>query len=861
MFLQLPVWGQEEYIIGISVGECHSIALKNNGTVWSWGGNGGGQLGDGTYRDRSRPVQVVNSIDPTGFLTDVIKIATGTSYWLNQGGHNIALRRDNTVWSWGYNFNGQIGDGDTISRSAPVKVADTLDQTGYLTNVVAIAAGDWHSLAVKNDGTVWGWGANAYGQLGDGTNASRLTVVQTQNLSEIVQVAAGQYHSMALTQQGTLWAWGGNGSGQLGDGTRGVNRYTPVQVLNSTDGFLTSVSEISVGDNHSLVLKTDGTVWAWGKNTSGQLGNNGTADQILPVQVIDPNDLTGYLKEVIAIAAGQNFSVALKADGSVWTWGYNNWNQLGDGMTENRLIPYQVLAISDVTYIAAGNGHVLVVKADGVVWGWGGNWLGQLGDGTTEQRATPVQTLAPGSAPSMPILTSPDDGSFNVLLSPILNTEDFFDPDTNDRHIQTEWQISESNDFSTIVFQVVSTKSLTSLIVPHLVLGQDTTYYWRARFYDNNMNESEWSNSFSFRTLLDSTDLNSNGIPDDLEIEDITVDLDRNGIPDIQQTDIKSMKTVIGNCQIGVSNSIDTNVTDIEAIDSIDPLEVSDLVRPHDMPLGLFAMRLHILNPGDIVSVTVHFCKAAPNEMIWYMYDAVEGWYDYSEYSTYSPDRMSITLELKDGGHGDADGIANRIIVDPCGSGIASFVRGLVFDINTTECIGNAKIQIDDVAVNAFTDGHYLTMLLPGQYSISTYADGYETLFDTIEIPEGFTVTRDMGLESEGESTNLTAIITSPASNTTINAGESITFICSIINGNEPLTFIWNFGGGATNSNQENPGNITFQNVGTYAVSLTVNDADGDTSSDSVIITVLDPPNGDNDGGGGGGGGCFIDIL
>ncbi|MGB9849149.1 MAG: Ig-like domain-containing protein, partial [Moorellaceae bacterium] len=173
--------------------------------------------------------------------------------------HSLAVKSDGTVWAWGWNYYGQLGDGTTINHTTPMRVTN-------LTGVVAVAAGIYHSLALKSDGTAWAWGWNGYGHLGDGTTTNRTAPVQVQGLTGVVAVAAGGYHSLALKSDGTVWAWGRNYEGQLGDGTT-TNRYTPVQVKN-----LTGVVAVAAGYYHSLALKSDGTVWAWGRNYEGQLG-------------------------------------------------------------------------------------------------------------------------------------------------------------------------------------------------------------------------------------------------------------------------------------------------------------------------------------------------------------------------------------------------------------------------------------------------------------------------------------------------------------------------------------------------------------------------------------------------------------
>jgi hypothetical protein len=200
-----------------------------------------------------------------------------------------------------------------------------------LSSVALVTAGTSYSLALKGDGTVWAWGWNNVGQLGDGTTTNRSTPVQVSGLSGIVFIGAGSSHSFAIKNDGTVWAWGANSNGQLGDGTT-TNRATPVQVAG-----LTGVAALDGGQTHTVALKTDGTVWTWGANNLGQLGDGTTTQRTTPVQV------TG-LAGVSAVAAGDTyFSIALKSNGTIYSWGFNNYGQLGDGTTTNRLTPVPVV--------------------------------------------------------------------------------------------------------------------------------------------------------------------------------------------------------------------------------------------------------------------------------------------------------------------------------------------------------------------------------------------------------------------------------------------------------------------------------------------------------------------------------------
>jgi hypothetical protein len=259
-------------------------------------------------------------------------------------------------------------------------------QVNGLSDVKAVASGGAHSLALKNDGTLWAWGYNYFGQLGDNTNTNSNVPVQVSNLSGVQAIAAGSlHHSLALKNDGTLWAWGANGTGQLGDGTN-ADSNTPVQV----DG-LSGVQAIAAGDFHSLALKNDGTLWAWGNNDLGQLGDGTNADSNTPVQV---NGLSG----VQAIAGSWGHSLALKNDGTLWAWGANWIGQLGDGTNSNSNTPVQVSNLSGVQAIAAGGDYSLAIGSfeEKEPYTWSGV-LQPINGGTTTDRADDTSVFKLGS--------------------------------------------------------------------------------------------------------------------------------------------------------------------------------------------------------------------------------------------------------------------------------------------------------------------------------------------------------------------------------------------------------------------------------------------------------------------------------
>ncbi|REE99718.1 alpha-tubulin suppressor-like RCC1 family protein [Thermomonospora umbrina] len=346
---------------GVAAGTVHTLGVKNDGTVWAAGRNSDGQLGDGTTTWRNAPVNVEGL---TGVLRTPGSVAGGDA-------HSVAVKADGTVWAWGQNSAGQLGDGTTTGRTTPVQVAG-------LTGVVAVAAGGDFSLALKSDGTVWGWGGNGSGQLGDGTTTGRTTPVQATGLTGVVSLAARGQRVMAVRSDGTVRAWG---AGPLGNGAT-AGSSTPVTVTGLT-GVVTRPGAIAVGIDHFVAVKTDGTVWTWGGNANGQLGDGTTTGRTTPVQV---TGLTG----VSGVGAGYWYSLAVKSDGTGAAWGHNANGQLGNGTTGGEsTTPVPVTGLSGATGIASGGWFSVANRADGTIFTWGSNAAGQLADGTYTNRTTP----------------------------------------------------------------------------------------------------------------------------------------------------------------------------------------------------------------------------------------------------------------------------------------------------------------------------------------------------------------------------------------------------------------------------------------------------------------------------------------
>lgn len=387
------------HVTAVAAGSNHSLALRSDGTVWAWGDNSSGQLGTGVIGGvEDEPVQVGAGV--VGF-ENIKAIAAG-------GAHSLALKSDGKVWAWGENANCQLGNGNPlcgIDSAIPTKVQKS--GGGDLNDIISINAGFAHSLAIQKDAlgviTVWSWGNNSQGQLGydtlgvDREYASKvLGEGGFGDLNDIVSVAAGDAHSVAVHNTGNVFAWGLNNLGQLGDST-GINSNTPVRVKELVGILfvdLTNIKAVASGldAHHSLALRTDGTVWAWGDDSSEQLGNGASGPSSYAIQV-------SVLTNVNTIATGNAHSLAIDNANKAWAWGSNNKGQLGKGNSgdvSNIPIPVHGLNdtgnLTDVILVAGGAAHSLAGRiAQGKVLSWGDDSNEQLGNGTGGNSLFPIK--------------------------------------------------------------------------------------------------------------------------------------------------------------------------------------------------------------------------------------------------------------------------------------------------------------------------------------------------------------------------------------------------------------------------------------------------------------------------------------
>ncbi len=391
--------GTEGGWLTAAVGGRHTTAIKSDGTLWAWGRNSNGQLGTGETLSSSSPVQV----------------GTPGSRWQSvtaNRGHTAALKSDGTLWAWGSNEFGELGDGSTMQRNSPVQV-------GTETNWRSVAAGVNYTAAVRSDGTLWTWGQNRYSQLGDGSTTNASSPIQVGTATNWESVDAGDSHTVAVRSDGTLWAWGGS---------YGISTGSPARVDTATNW-----QSAAAGGGHTLAEKTDGTLWSWGNNSSGQLGRTlnrtvtafpgpvrpsgswqsfsagryhtvgvrsdgtlwacGRAEGGQLASVSQPVSLATLLgnQRVEKCAVGETHTMAVMGDGALWAWGQNGFGQFGNGSYSSPGSPVRVGNENNWRFIAAGAVHTAAVKSDGTLWAWGGNSEAQVGDGSNTQRSSPVR--------------------------------------------------------------------------------------------------------------------------------------------------------------------------------------------------------------------------------------------------------------------------------------------------------------------------------------------------------------------------------------------------------------------------------------------------------------------------------------
>jgi alpha-tubulin suppressor-like RCC1 family protein len=348
----------------LACGHSHTVVLGADGSLWAWGDNYNGELGLGTADSDPHP--------------EAARVGTATSWTAAAAGwgDTLAIRADGSLWAWGADYYGELGLGDTTQRDVPTRV-------GMATNWVAVTCGLWNTLAIKADGSLWAWGYNNDGQLGLNDTNDRLVPVRVGMASDWTAVDSDGPFTLALRSDGSLWAWGSSSFyGDLGLGDAN-DRHAPVRV-----GTAATWTAIAAGPDFSLATRSDGSLWAWGENDSGELGLGSSDDDAHPAPA-----RVGAQATWTGVACSSGFSLGRHADGSLWAWGLNGSGQLGLGDTSfNPTAPTRVGTAADWTAVACGAAHTAALQGDGSLWAWGSNERGQLGLGLADGSAHPAPT-------------------------------------------------------------------------------------------------------------------------------------------------------------------------------------------------------------------------------------------------------------------------------------------------------------------------------------------------------------------------------------------------------------------------------------------------------------------------------------
>jgi alpha-tubulin suppressor-like RCC1 family protein len=362
--LQRNYGGSEGYVSS-------RFVFKTDGSLWAWGSNSSGQLGDGTQLNKNIPTQIATSVNWKAVSSNSSTTA--------------AIKTDGSLWTWGNNVLGQLGDGTTILKSVPTQIGTTKDWSS-----IRVAFEYVH--AIKFDGSLWSWGYNSSGQLGDGTTVNKTIPTQIGMDRDWKNIETTNYSNstFALKTDSSLWGWGYNYDGSLGDGTT-VSKTNPTQIGIDKDWL-----KVSYYDMTTFALKSNGSLWAWGFNSYGEMGDGTTVSKTNPTQISTDKDWKNILRD------RRDYStIGIKTDGSLWAWGHNRYGIMGDGTTIDKIVPTQIGTDKDWLSFEVGSSSVLALKTDGSLWSWGDNSYGQLGIGG--QRDFDVPQLVNFSNNALPV--------------------------------------------------------------------------------------------------------------------------------------------------------------------------------------------------------------------------------------------------------------------------------------------------------------------------------------------------------------------------------------------------------------------------------------------------------------------------
>jgi len=383
----------------LSSGANHNCAIKNtDGSLWCWGADSDGQLGNNSNNDLSSAV-----------LAD----SDAWSQVAGGGSHSCAVNEDGTLWCWGANTSGQLGRGDTAASLVPA-------QAGTDTNWQSVATGVDHSCAIKTDGTLWCWGDNSKSQLGDGGTTDSAAPKQIGTDTDWTAISLGNQFSCALKIGQSLWCWGDNSAGQLS-----YAKTTPVFSTPTQESSLGSWSKVATGNGNTCAITNTQTLYCWGDNSAGQLtqDNTTTTDSATPLQIYEDGTAATTPFTAEDVAVGDSHVCAIKTDGTLWCWGNNNNGQLGVGTTSNLVTPHQVSHTTTWLSLSAGDHHTCAIDADDIGYCWGLNDSGQLAAGNLLNTDSPRrfdtseswQAIDSGELHSCGLKTDPDSPTLYTL--------------------------------------------------------------------------------------------------------------------------------------------------------------------------------------------------------------------------------------------------------------------------------------------------------------------------------------------------------------------------------------------------------------------------------------------------------------
>lgn len=474
-------WSQKVFFSG---NDDNSIFICEDGRIFMSGENNVGQLGNGTFVPSNVPVEV-GSIDGVGSLPRCKQTQIeGVSTFL------ALTNSGDTVIAWGPNQFGQVGDGTTDPKTFPVRVRG-VNGVGYLQNIIQIATGNGNGYGLTEDGKVVSWGSNSFGQTGTGTFNTPVLYPEYvlkapgDTLKNVQSISAGGVFCLALLCDGSVWAWGRNNVFQLGQNTT-VNSEFAIPVKNSSGaGVLSNIQKIEAGDNSAYALSSTDTLWVWGPNWDGRLGTGTGADHPLPTYVRNPTG-TAHLSGVLDVASGQGHSLALLSDQNVYSWGINEFGQLGKNDTLSASLPVRVKDptgagfLSDVNYIAVGDKFSMVRTSANDLYLWGENTLGQLGLNDHIHRHLPVLLNLP-CEPTPDIFPGTGTMTYPSAICIGSNSGNVY---LNRNHLPIiEWQQSFDN------FSTFTTINSTEYSVPYINLNR-TAYYRVVLGQCNNLTHS-----------------------------------------------------------------------------------------------------------------------------------------------------------------------------------------------------------------------------------------------------------------------------------------------------------------------------------------------------------------------------------